>query len=51
MKFLRLIRTILREIFDEAAYERFCLRELYPRNQRSYREFLKESAKPRIKCC
>ena len=27
MRVFRLLRALLREIFDEAAYERFCVRE------------------------
>lgn len=51
MKFLRLIREILREIFDEAAYERFCLRDLQPRSRTSYMRFLNERAGPNVRCC
>lgn len=54
MKVLRLIREILREIFDEAAYERFCASRGASLNRDSYSSFLRESAakesKP-IRCC
>jgi hypothetical protein len=54
MKFLRLIRAVLREIFDEAAYERFCIREELPAGQQSYSRFMeqmKNAAKQKIRCC
>jgi DNA-directed RNA polymerase subunit N (RpoN/RPB10) len=54
MRFLRLIRAVLREIFDEAAYERFCARESLIANKNSYRRFLRyndQSKPPKIKCC
>jgi hypothetical protein len=52
MKFLRVIRAILREIFDEAAYERFCVRTGLTHGQESYAKFRSESDGRRIvKCC
>lgn len=54
MKFVRLLRAVLREIFDETAYERFCLSTQAERGRASYAEFLRESnAKKigRIRCC
>jgi len=52
MRFFRLIYEVLREIFDEAAYERFCAREALPVGSDSYTLFLTRSenrVKPR--CC
>jgi hypothetical protein len=52
MKFLRLIRAVLREIFDEAAYERFCARENLQLGHRSYAKFLHSVEQVRrVKCC
>ena len=44
MKWLCLIRAVLREIFDEAAYERFCLRGGLSVGRQSYAKFLDENA-------
>lgn len=52
MSFFRLLYEILREIFDEAAYERFCAREQLMPGCESYGRFLtndKKEIKPR--CC
>ena len=54
MKFFRLLREVLREIFEEAAYERFCAREKVGVSSGSYAEFLRESEKVRqqkVRCC
>jgi len=54
MRFLRLIRAVLREIFDEAAFERFCVREGFVAGKHSYSRFLRESdqsKQSKIKCC
>jgi hypothetical protein len=54
MKFLRLFRAVLREIFDEAAYERFCQQEQLPAGQQSYSRFvqqMKNRSRQRIRCC
>ena len=52
MSFFRLLHEILREIFDEAAYERFCAREALTVGSESYALFLTRSEK-RVKprCC
>ena len=52
MSFFRLLYEILREIFDESAYERFCAREALPVGSESYAVFLartQNGVKPR--CC
>jgi hypothetical protein len=51
---LRILISVLREIFDENAYERFLLRTRSARSVSSYRDFLREreagiARKPR--CC
>lgn len=52
MKLIRLLHEILREIFDEAAYERFCLREQLTAGPESYARFLTHSGKHiKPRCC
>ena len=54
MKIIRLLHEILREIFDESAYERFLHREKLEINRRSYARFLASGALPsngKIRCC
>jgi hypothetical protein len=48
------LRAVLREIFDESAYDRFLLRTSKPHSAASYRDFTRErdaamAKKPR--CC
>ena len=52
MKLFRILRAALREIFDEAAYERFCKREQLAEGQASYSRFVKQTtAKQKVRCC
>jgi hypothetical protein len=52
VKFFRLLHAILREIFDEAAYERFCLQERLEPGQKSYLTYLNErDGKVKVRCC
>jgi len=54
MKFLRLIRAVLRELFDEAAYERFCIRSGFGVGPESYAKFINENAsstRSKLRCC
>jgi hypothetical protein len=52
MRVLRLIRAVLREIFEEADYERFCAREGLRSGRTSYGKFLKNSDRAaKVKCC
>lgn len=52
MRFFRLLHEILREIFDEAAYERFCVREQLATGPDSYARFLTQSGKQiKPRCC
>jgi hypothetical protein len=50
MKSLRILHAILREIFDESAYERFCAREGVGRGRASYALFLRQR-RLGLKCC
>ena len=52
MKVFRLIHEILREIFDEAAYERFCVNSQVSRGRTSYMQFYRETNQTaKVKCC
>jgi hypothetical protein len=54
MKILRMLTAMLREIFDEAAFERFCRRERIEQNRKSYARFLRDAnadSKPEVRCC
>ena len=52
MRFLYLLRAVLREIFDEAAYERYCTEKGLPHNRSSYVEFVRgRYQSPKIRCC
>jgi len=54
MKFFRIIRAMLREIFEESAYERFCTREEIAVGRESYAQFLRETEQARqqkVRCC
>jgi len=52
MRLFRLIRAVLREIFDEAAYERFQNRMGVEAGRDSYSQFLREREQIKnVKCC
>ncbi len=54
MRFLRLGGAILREIFDESAYERFLARHRANSSRHAYSAFLREQAQVqcrRHRCC
>jgi hypothetical protein len=54
MKFLKIVRAMLREVFEEAAYERFCAREGVTVDRESYAKFLRESeqaGQQKVRCC
>jgi len=51
MRFFRTLREILREIFDEAAFERYCSRERVRPSREEYAKFLHEEKAPRARCC
>src|SRR5438128_364519 len=42
MSWLRMVRDILHEIFEESAYDRFCVREQLSRSREYYARFLQE---------
>ena len=51
---VKLLVATVREIFDEAAYSRFLMRERTERSRESYAEFLQENANVtarRARCC
>jgi hypothetical protein len=50
MKIFRILHAILREIFEESAYERFCLREGALRGRESYAAFVR-GQRVRVRCC
>ena len=50
MTVLRLVRAVLREIFEESAYERFCARERLSRGKESYAAFVR-GRRVKVKCC
>jgi hypothetical protein len=52
MSYLRLLLAILREIFDESAYERFCEREGGNEGRMSYSDFVRERERIKnMRCC
>ena len=54
MTFLRVVLATLKEIFDESAYERFCVREGVEVSRESYAHFLMENDAARgqkVRCC
>jgi hypothetical protein len=54
MKLFRTIRAVLREVFEESAYERFCAREQIGVDRKSYARFLQETDRARqqkVRCC
>lgn len=50
MRVIRVLRAILREIFEESAYERFCRREGVRRGRESYAAFVR-GRRVKVKCC
>ena len=54
MKFFRIVRAMLREVFEESAYERFCAREKTSIGRESYALFLREpdrAKQKKVRCC
>jgi hypothetical protein len=54
MRFLRLVRAVLREIFEESAYERFCVHEGMAVGRHSYARFMRDRdsiTRPKVRCC
>jgi len=50
MKLFGVLKAILREVFEESAYERFCAREGIARGRESYAAFVR-GRRIRVKCC
>jgi hypothetical protein len=50
---IRILRLMLREIFEEAAYERFCTLHGIPPGRSSYSDFLREKhcGSTKLRCC
>jgi hypothetical protein len=54
MKFFRTVRAVLREVFEEAAYERFCARQGIAVGRESYALFLEatdQAKQKKVRCC
>jgi len=54
MRVFRVVRAILREVFEESAYERFCTREGMSMGRESYAKFLSENnaaKQHKVRCC
>ncbi len=54
MRVLRIIQAVLREIFDESAYERYCAREGVVSGRDSFAKFLRDAdrtGRSRVRCC
>ena len=53
MKLFRLLHEILREIFEEAAYDRFCTKEGVSGGRASYASFLRDRQRvgSNVRCC
>lgn len=51
MKILRTLMAMLREIFDEAAFVRYCAREQVTPSRISYARFVREAKAPPVRCC
>ena len=54
MKVLRTLTAMLREIFDETAFQRYCQRQGVEPNRESYAHFLRDAdapEKPKVRCC
>jgi len=50
MTIIRVLKAMLREIFEESAYERYCAREGIARGRESYAAFVR-GRRVRVKCC
>jgi len=50
MTIIRVLKAMLREIFEESAYERFCARQGIARGRESYAAFMRGRG-VRVKCC
>jgi len=54
MKLWRTLTAMLREIFDEAAFHRYCQRECVKPNRESYARFFRDAnarEKTKVRCC
>ena len=51
MRFWRTLRAMLREIFEETAFERYCERERLHPDREAYARFVRESRPREPRCC
>jgi hypothetical protein len=53
MKLIRLLHEMLREIFEESAYDRFCTKEGVSSGRASYASFLRDLQRvgSNVRCC
>ena len=54
MRVFRILQAVLREIFDESAYERYCAREGVVSGRDSFARFLRDTqriGRSRVRCC
>jgi len=51
MNILRTLTAMLREIFDEAAFARYCQREGVVADREAYARFVRETKAPKVRCC
>jgi hypothetical protein len=51
VKILRTLTAMLREIFDETAFQRYCQREGVIADREAYARFVRETKAPKVRCC
>ena len=51
MRIWRIVKAVLREIFEEAAFERYCAREGVAPCREAYVRFVREAKAPKARCC
>jgi hypothetical protein len=51
MRFWRTLRAVLREIFEEAAFDRYCARKGLAPSREAYAGFIRDARLPKARCC
>lgn len=51
MRFWQTLRAVLREIFEEAAFERYCERLQASPSRETYADFVRQENAPKARCC
>ena len=51
MRFWRILKAALREIFEEAAFDRYCERLQASPSREAYAGFVREEKAPKVRCC